>query len=175
MPSGRTHDLVTLLSLAPTAVLAWTLTRDPATSALVVAATLFGGLMFGPDLDTASRQYSRWGPLRFIWWPYRVFFAHRSRWSHGLLFGTLVRVFYFTGIVALLLIAGVYLRALFVHGAAPGMTEMLEAWSAIQREIESAVGRRAMLAVVAGLWWGAAIHTLLDVLASIARKLLDIF
>lgn len=144
-------------------------------SALVVAATLFGGLMFGPDLDTTSRQYSRWGPLRFIWWPYRLFFAHRSRWSHGLLFGTLVRVFYFTGIVALLLIAGVCLRALFVHGAAPGTTEMLEAWSAIQGEIEKRIGRRAMLAVVVGLWWGAAIHTLLDLLASVARKLFDVF
>ena len=34
----------------------------------------------------------RWGPLGFIWWPYRQLIPHRSIWSHGPLIGTTLRL-----------------------------------------------------------------------------------
>src|SRR5919202_2752533 len=114
MPSGKTHDLVTLALAAPTFAAAWGLTGSLTLSAAATVATVFGGLMFGPDLDIQSRQYTRWGVFRFLWLPYKVAFRHRSRWSHGILFGTLIRVLYFTGVLALIIAGGVYLRALLV-------------------------------------------------------------
>ena len=57
--------------------------------------------MFGPDLDTTSKQYSRWSAIRWIWVPYRTFFKHRSTFSHGIIFGALLRVIYFLGVITL--------------------------------------------------------------------------
>ncbi|MCA1643079.1 MAG: metal-binding protein [Acidobacteria bacterium] len=102
MPSGKTHDAITVLLAVPTFVAAWGVTGSLVLAGVVTAATLFGGLMFGPDLDIQSRQYTRWGVLRFLWLPYKMLFRHRSRWSHGIVFGTLIRVVYFVGVLALI-------------------------------------------------------------------------
>ena len=102
MPSGKTHDAITLLLAAPTFAAAWGATGSAVLAVAATAGTLFGGLMFGPDLDILSRQYTRWGPFRLLWWPYRVVFRHRSRWSHGIIFGTLIRVVYFALVLTLL-------------------------------------------------------------------------
>jgi len=176
MPSGKTHDLITLLLAAPTFAAAWVLTESVALSVIVTGATLFGGFMFGPDLDILSRQYTRWGVFRFIWFPYRVVFRHRSRWSHGILFGTLIRVFYFAGMLTVIISASVYLRALFVGGALPGWNEVAHAWLSIESSIAGlGVNRSAVWAVLSGLWWGAASHTLTDVGWSVVRKASEIF
>src|ERR1051325_8402859 len=127
MPSGKTHDAITLMLAAPTFVAAWGLTGSVSLAVVATVAMLFGGLMFGPDLDIQSRQYTRWGPLRLLWWPYKVAFRHRSRWSHGIIFGTLIRVVYFAAVVALVAWACVYARAFFVAGgAAPGWREVAQ-------------------------------------------------
>ncbi|HWW75088.1 MAG TPA: metal-binding protein, partial [Pyrinomonadaceae bacterium] len=121
MPSGKTHDMVTLVLAAPTFAAAWGLTGSLALSVAATVAMLFGGLMFGPDLDIQSRQYTRWGVFRFLWLPYKVAFRHRSRWSHGIVFGTLIRVVYFAAVLTLVAWACVYARAVFLTGdAAPG-------------------------------------------------------
>src|ERR687893_2321518 len=121
MPSGRTHDAVTIILAAPTFFAAWGLTGSLAMAFLATGAMLFGGFMFGPDLDIQSRQYTRWGVFRFLWFPYKVLFRHRSRWSHGIIFGTLIRVVYFTLVLTLITWATIYLRAAFLAGeAAPG-------------------------------------------------------
>src|SRR5918998_3010004 len=119
MPSGKTHDAVTIILAAPTFVAAWGLTGSLAIAFLATGAMLFGGFMFGPDLDIQSRQYTRWGVFRFLWLPYRILFKHRSRWSHGIIFGTLIRVLYFTLVLALIVTAGVYLRAMLANGPTP--------------------------------------------------------
>src|SRR5918992_4631607 len=119
MPSGRTHDAITLILAAPTFVAAWGLTGNLALALLATAAMLFGGFMFGPDLDIQSRQYTRWGVFRFLWLPYRMLFKHRSRWSHGVIFGTLIRVVYFAAVLTLLFWACVYVRALLAGGGEP--------------------------------------------------------
>lgn len=170
MPSGKTHDLLTVLLLAPTFVAAWLITRDPLLALIATFFTLFGGFMFGPDLDTHSRQYTRWGVFRFLWFPYKVVFAHRSRWSHGILFGTLIRVLYFTGVIALLTALAVFARALLVAGNTPAPAEVWQQWQTIYEAIVRHTGAGAGIATFIGLWWGAAIHTIADVIWSMLRK-----
>jgi uncharacterized metal-binding protein len=175
MPSGRTHDAITIILAAPTFVAAWGLTGNLRLALLATGAMLFGGLMFGPDLDIQSRQYTRWGVFRFLWLPYRKIFRHRSRWSHGIIFGTLIRILYFAMVLALLVLMGVYLRAVLTNGLTPTLEEIAGAWRAIEASARQNVGEHAVWAVLAGLWWGAASHTLTDVAWSVLRKGSEIF
>ena len=178
MPSGKTHDAITLILAAPTFVVGWSATGSVLLASIITCAMLFGGLMFGPDLDIQSRQYTRWGVFRFLWFPYKLMFRHRSRWSHGIIFGTLIRVVYFATVLALLVVGGVYLRAMLVAGTPPGFDEYISAWRAIEASITTtshSIGKREVLATLAGLWWGAASHTLTDVAWSVARKGSEIF
>ncbi len=174
MPSGKTHDAVTFLLAAPTFVGAWKLTENPAIAAIVTIAMLIGGLMFGPDLDTQSKQYTRWSIFRFLWYPYQAFFAHRSRWSHGLLFGTLLRVVYFMGVLTLLAFAAVYAVAVLQGGdsgagSVPNVYETAQIWSSMGSYVRENVGEHAFAAVFAGLWLGAASHTLTDMAGSFIK------
>lgn len=177
MPSGKTHDLVTFALAPATFAAAWGLTGSISLSVAATVAMVFGGLMFGPDLDIQSRQYTRWGVFRFIWLPYKLMFRHRSRWSHGIIFGTLIRVVYFAAVLTLLIWAGVYARAALVAGdATPGLREVEQAWRLVEIGAASyGFGRHMLLAVLAGLWWGAASHTLADVGWSVIRKGSEIF
>lgn len=102
MPSGRTHDRITLWSLPFVAGLTFGLTWSGNLTLLVLSGFFFGGLMFGPDLDIRSRQYARWGWLRWIWIPYQKMLRHRSIFSHGPIVGTTLRVIYLTGWLSLL-------------------------------------------------------------------------
>jgi uncharacterized metal-binding protein len=176
MPSGKTHDAITMLLAAPTLVAAWAATGSVALACVVTAATVFGGLMFGPDLDIQSRQYARWGVFRFLWWPYRTIFRHRSRWSHGILFGTLIRVAYFVLALALLSSAVFYLYMTYVVGRAPDFAEFLRAWQGFESGLHwRGAFRQLTLATLAGLWWGAASHTVTDVTWSVLRKAAQLF
>ena len=94
MPSGQTHDRITLWSLPVVAVLSLLRTRSSTLTLLLLAGYLFGALMLGPDLDTRSIHYKRWGVLRWIWIPYRGSLRHRSPVSHWPIVGTVVRVIY---------------------------------------------------------------------------------
>ncbi|MBD1870256.1 metal-binding protein [Cyanobacteria bacterium FACHB-471] len=110
MPSGRTHDRITLWTLPVLAGLTLAIARNSTITLIICAGFLFGGLMFGPDLDVLSIHYKRWGWLRWIWIPYRGSMKHRSIWSHGPIIGTTVRVLYlsvwltFLGLLGLALI-----------------------------------------------------------------------
>jgi uncharacterized metal-binding protein len=94
MPSGRTHDRITLWTLPLVAGLTILVTQHSYFTLIVCAGFLLGGLLLGPDLDTHSVHYKRWGWLRWIWLPYRASVKHRSPWSHSPLLGTTVRVCY---------------------------------------------------------------------------------
>ena len=110
MPSGRTHDRITLWCLPIVAVGTYVLTQQLSWMLIASGGFLLGGLMFGPDLDIHSVQYKRWGVLRWIWLPYRKSMHHRSALSHGPILGTMLRVIYFLlwlvffGLVAIALI-----------------------------------------------------------------------
>lgn len=162
MPSGNTHDAITFLSALPAAAIAFAATNSLAATAVFTAAFVFGGLMFGPDLDTVSKQYSRWRFFRFVWFPYRSFFKHRSRWSHGLIFGTLFRVVYFMGVVTLLLFIASYFSAFLVGTPAPRIGDLSATWGGVGRLVRVHGGGDAMLITFLGLWAGAASHTFAD-------------
>ncbi|MDJ0581434.1 metal-binding protein [Crocosphaera sp.] len=104
MPSGRTHDRITYLSLPPLAVIIYILTGRGGWLLWFSGAYLFSGLMFGPDLDIYSVQYKRWGVIRWIWLPYQSFLKHRSFFSHGVILGTVIRVIYLSTLVLILAI-----------------------------------------------------------------------
>lgn len=106
MPSGRTHDRITLWSLPLVAGTGLILTRSGNLTLLMSGGFLFSGLMFGPDLDIHSRQYLRWGWLRWIWIPYQRSLGHRSFLSHGPVVGTLLRVAYLAGMIGWVVVLG---------------------------------------------------------------------
>ncbi|WP_193199129.1 metal-binding protein [Nostoc sp. MG11] len=102
MPSGRTHDRITMYALPFVAGVTFWQTRSSNATLLVAGGFLFGGLMFGPDLDIYSVQFQRWGFLRWIWLPYQKSLRHRSFFSHGPIIGTTLRVLYLGGLLAIL-------------------------------------------------------------------------
>ncbi len=169
MPSGKTHDAVTFLLAIPAAIACYAFTHSVASSCVIGVAFVFGGLMFGPDLDTVSRQYSRWWSFRFLWYPYRKFFKHRSRFSHGLIFGALIRVIYFLGIITLLAFAGVYIYAAYSGGRMPGIIGFTGIWRSIGDVIRARFGEYFLPFVFAGLWLGAASHTFTDMAGSFIK------
>jgi uncharacterized metal-binding protein len=112
MPSGRTHDEITLWLLPWVAGITWVFTSNSHLTLLVSGGFLFSGLMFGPDLDIYSKQFQRWGCFRWIWLPYQKSLHHRSFLSHGPVIGTVLRVVYLTTWIAMLvilLLLGTYL------------------------------------------------------------------
>ncbi|HEV8591868.1 MAG TPA: metal-binding protein [Pyrinomonadaceae bacterium] len=166
MPSGKTHDAITFLLAVPIGAAAYAVTRDFAISASAAVAFLFGGLMFGPDLDTVSKQFSRWSFLQVLWYPYRIFFKHRSRWSHGLIFGTLIRVVYFMGVVTIAAFVGAYVYAALTNGVLPDVFALARSWRTISGYSDAYVGTRVLAAIFFGLWAGAASHTFTDMAGS---------
>ena len=94
MPSGRTHDKITIWCLPPVAGVTFLATNSLPLTVITALAFLVGGFMLGPDLDIRSIQYKRWGPLRWIWLPYQKTLKHRSQLSHGPIIGTALRVAY---------------------------------------------------------------------------------
>ena len=101
MASGQQHDRATCWLALPYGLLWWPW-LGPLGTVVSALAFLIGGLWLSPDLDTNSRPYQRWGPLRWLWWPYRKALRHRSLLSHTPVVGTLVRVGYGLGIALLL-------------------------------------------------------------------------
>ncbi len=170
MPNANTHDFVTFLLILPTAALTYYITGDWTLTAITTTAMVFGGLMFGPDLDIQSRQYTRWGPLRFLWWPYKVCLPHRSRLSHGVLFGTLIRVIYFLLVVTLFCAAGLYVRDTYLHSSQWGASEVKDAFLRVW-EVLAPIKRSYLLAAFIGLWVGASSHTATDVLGSFFKSI----
>ena len=106
MPSGRTHDRITLWSLPLVAGVTFGHTQSSNLTLLVSGSFLVGGLMFGPDLDIYSCQYQRWGWFKFIWLPYQKSLRHRSVWSHGPLIGTALRILYLATWIAVVGVLG---------------------------------------------------------------------
>jgi uncharacterized metal-binding protein len=97
MPSGKVHDAITVVTAVAAVPLWYVLCpgHDVAPIALVIGSYVFSGFWLSDDLDTRSVSYRRWGPLRFLWWPYQKLVPHRSWISHGIGIGPLLRVVYF--------------------------------------------------------------------------------
>jgi uncharacterized metal-binding protein len=169
MPSGRTHDLITILLAPLVAAATYYFTRDWVIAGIATAAMIFGGLMFGPDLDIQSRQYARWGPLRFLWWPYKVLLPHRSRLSHSILLGTFIRIVYFLLVVSITVAVALYLRDVFIYKTSTGVGQVRDALSQVW-EVFAPIRRDYLIAAFAGLWAGATSHTVSDILGSFFKS-----
>ena len=115
MSGYKTHDRFTLMTAVVLVPLCYwgtahfrpklwgsPLTSTPwFTTLLVVGAYLFSGLLLSSDLDIYSRIYQRWGPLRWLWYPYQRLIAHRSWLSHNMIVGPLLRILYLYAMVEL--------------------------------------------------------------------------
>lgn len=169
MPNANTHDFVTIVLAPPTAAVAYYFTSDWTLTAITTGAMLFGGLMFGPDLDIQSRQYTRWGPLRFLWWPYKVILPHRSWLSHSILIGTFIRVIYFVVVITLLAAICMYARDAYSGGSMWGTNEFKGALAQVWGFF-APFNRSYLIAGLIGLWVGATSHTVTDVLGSFFKS-----
>ncbi len=166
MPSGRTHDRITLWSLPWVGGLTFFLTRDGELTLIVAGAFLFSGLMFGPDLDIYSVQFKRWGMLRWIWLPYQNIIRHRSGLSHGLIIGTIIRILYLLSLLALIGVLGVAV-AQSIWGFDWNWQQFAQTgFQKISRDY-----RREAIALFLGLELGALSHSLSDCLGSVYKRL----
>ena len=111
MPGARAHDVITIVTAgaANAAYFAFAPHPEPMLAVLFTVTYLFAGFACAGDLDLDSKEYRRWGPLRFIWWPYRVIVPHRSWISHGLILGGVIRVAYLALMFTLLFWGGLWL------------------------------------------------------------------
>lgn len=160
MPSGRTHDRITLWCLPFIAALAGWLTRSPALTVIVSLSFLVGGLMLGPDLDIHSIQYRRWGLLRWIWLPYRKALKHRSGLSHGPIVGTALRVVYLSAWIALF--------AFLTIEVLNAVWNAQLTWQKLRSPFRALMGYYLIewLAILIGLELGALSHSISDLLGS---------
>ena len=165
MPSGKTHDRITLWTLPWIASITYGLTRDGELTLLLSGGFLFSGLMFGPDLDIRSIQFKRWGWLRQIWIPYRRLLHHRSLFSHGPIIGTCIRVLYL-----LLFIAGI---SIFVVGIAQLLFGFPWNWQHfVTRQFHLLRHHfyRETISLFVGLELGAMSHSISDWISSYRKK-----
>jgi uncharacterized metal-binding protein len=156
MPSGQTHDRITIWSVPVVAGITLISTRSSNVTLLVAGGFMFGGLMFGPDLDIYSRQFQRWGFLRWIWLPYQKSLRHRSFLSHGPIIGTTLRVVYLTTFLA---VVGILVLVIF---AKLGNVTLNwgEVWGSVGRTISIYYGE--FFALFLGCELGAMSHSLSD-------------
>lgn len=170
MPSGRTHDLITFVIAPPVFAGAQYYAGETGLAATATVAMVFAGLMFGPDLDLDSKPYRRWGPLRFIWKPYQMALSHRSRLSHGLVFSTIFRILYFIAVTTLLAASFLYVRQRYLYGAQTTWGTEFERVSLDLGQFWRTTDQRYFYAGFAGLWIGAAAHTLADIIFTVTKK-----
>ena len=162
MPSGSTHDRITLWSLPVVASCTYALTRSSDRTLIVSGAFLFSGLMFGPDLDIYSVQYKRWGYLRWLWLPYQKTVKHRSLLSHGLIIGTTLRLLYLGAWISLLGIFGLGIAQLVGYSWN---------WQFLREFAERST--YSAIALFAGLEIGAISHIVSDRLSTAYKRQLS--
>ena len=158
MASGKIHDRVTLLFLLPIILsLQRFFLLELKEIVFFTFGFLFAGLMFGPDLDTKSVQYKRWGFLRFIWKPYQKLGGHRSflNQSHDSLLGPFLRVVYLACLLSLLTVILIYFLNLFFDKK----YLVSELFKLVFLEI---AGKKKLLLFLSGIWLGSFSHHLTD-------------
>lgn len=102
LAAGKTHDKITVIMtpfiasffLFINMIFLEDLGSSLAFTILGLSVYMFGGYMFSGDLDIKSREFRRWGYLKFIWIPYQKLFEHRSVFTHGFILGPIIRILY---------------------------------------------------------------------------------
>ena len=165
MPSGRTHDRITVWTVPLISGIAYFLTQSSKFALILAGGFLFSGLMFGPDLDIYSVQYKRWGWFRWIWITYRSAIRHRSQLSHGFLIGTVLRLLYISLIIVI--ISGIIAAIAYFFGYM-NLQSVMD--SQKQFPIWNPSYTQALLALIIGLELGAMSHSISDWIGSAYKK-----
>ncbi|MBF2062926.1 MAG: metal-binding protein [Calothrix sp. C42_A2020_038] len=165
MPSGRTHDRITIWALPVIVGATFWHTRNGNITLLIATGFMLGGLMFGPDLDIHSVQYQRWGWFRWIWYPYQKSLRHRSFLSHGPIIGTTFRVVYFTLILSIVVVT--------VLVIAEKLGNVTLNWQMLANEVGNTIlsHKTEFLALFLGLEFGAMSHYLSDWTGSTYKRI----
>jgi uncharacterized metal-binding protein len=164
MAAGHTHDRITIMLLPIVTILCLVLTRSAELTLWVSGSFLFGGWMFGPDLDIHSNQSIRWGWISWIWQPYRKAIPHRSPLSHGPIIGTLLRI----GYLGLWIMLGALLvQAIYQVLGIPTWSES-QIWLSLQQFMTNHA--ITIMAIFVGLELGAMSHYLADAVSSWYKK-----
>lgn len=98
MASGKNHDL-SILFTSPAVILIGASYVGLELGAVAGASYFLGGWLLSPDLDLKSTPWRRWGILRVFWLPYQKI-PHRHWLSHGVLVGSLGRLFYVAALIS---------------------------------------------------------------------------
>lgn len=171
MPGARAHDRITLISVAIADGVYWTQAPHPNANLAILftLAYVFAGYACAGDLDLMSREYKRWGPLRFIWKPYQMLVPHRSWVSHGLLMGGLIRALYLALVSTLLLWVGVWV----VSRIGPHLDPNQVAWQQWQSLLTLAKAHpQESMALASGFVLAGTTHSIADIIWSgIKRRL----
>lgn len=174
MPSGKTHDSITLWCWPAIAGLGWGITHHAGLALVASGCFLFSGLMFGPDLDIHSQQYRRWGWLRWIWLPYRQSLHHRSILSHGFLVGTTLRLLYLALLIGTVVGSGILGWSIARHSLGQGdwLAFAMPLWQRSWQPIGQAWQQypEYWLASFVGLEAGAMSHSLSDWVGSKLKR-----
>ncbi len=165
MPSGRTHDRITLWLFPGIVAISYLVTRDGELTLLLGGGFFFAGLMFGPDLDIYSIQFKRWGILGVIWLPYQKLLRHRSFLSHGLIIGTVIRILYLLLWLFLVGVLVVAIAQLFW-----GFEWNLQRFTLAMIKLVTEVYLPEAIALFVGLDLGAMSHSVSDWISSASKK-----
>lgn len=169
MPNGKTHDLITVVTAvgADAAYLLRAPHPDPLLAGLFTLSYLFAGYACAGDLDLMSREYRRWGPLRFLWWPYRKLVPHRSWISHGLIMGGLIRAIYLAVVTTLAL----WVLVWGVSRLGPHLNPSAVTWAEWQSLYTLASAHpKAAGALLAGFILAGTTHSIADIIWSGVKR-----
>jgi uncharacterized metal-binding protein len=169
MPGARTHDAITLITVtaADIGYAAYAPHPDLTLAALFTVAYVFAGFACAGDLDLNSREYRRWGPLRCIWWPYRVLVPHRSWISHGLILGGLIRALYLGLAFTLVTWVGTWAYSRLGPHVDPNQVTG-EGW----RTLSTLAGRHPQdtIALLAGFVLAGTAHSIADLISTWCKR-----
>ena len=169
MPSGKTHDKITVVTAIAAVPIWWWESgpKDWAGLAVGLTAYFFSGFWLSDDLDTHSIAYKRWGALRWLWWPYQKLVPHRSWVSHGIGFGPIFRVVYFL-VMLWATMRGVLWGLIQVHIPVSRDAVLGSFWG-LTTDWTAAHPSWAMCALI-GLVLGGVTHSVADAIVSWAKR-----
>lgn len=134
--------------------------------ATLLGTTLFSGLMLSPDLDLDSSIYRRWGPLRFLWWPYQKLVPHRSPISHSIFWGPVVRLIYFLVVAWIFWRVGSWAASYFIHFDRNRLTEQ---YTGAVFGLYYAYPQQTIAGLI-GLFFGTFLHVAADTISTGMKK-----